>query len=59
MKRSGLAYSHQLEQWLCARWWGYRPEEWEELDAETQATCIAVYRCDAQMTAVVEEYHKP
>lgn len=41
------------------RWWNCLPEAWEELDVETQAFCLAVYRCDAQMTAVVEEYYKP
>lgn len=39
--------------------WGYKVEEWEILDTERQAYCLAVYRCELQMNAVVEEYRKP
>lgn len=58
MTRSGFEFSEVLEQALCAMAWGYRWEEWEALDAERQAFCLAVYRAQLQMTAVEIEYRK-
>lgn len=58
MPRSGVAYAEALEHGLCARWWGYRMGEWEELDAQEQAYCLAVYQCQCQIDAVIAAFSK-
>lgn len=38
---------------LCAKAWGYRWEEWEDLDPYYKAFCLAVYRCELQIEAIL------
>lgn len=51
-RRSGFAFSAQLEWRLAARWAGYRWTEFEQIDVDEQAACIAAYRTENQMRAV-------
>ncbi len=37
-------------------WWGYKPEEFEELEGDEQARRIAVYRLNNRIEAVVADY---
>lgn len=55
MKRSGLSFGGALELALCAKSWGYRWEEWEELDPYHKAFCLAVYRCELQIDALLAD----
>ena len=55
VRRSGIAYSAMLEWYLAAHWWGYTAGEWDSLPQEEQETCIAVYRCEMQMQAILSE----
>jgi hypothetical protein len=51
-----VSYSSLLEHDLVALEWGYKAEEWDTLDAETKARCIAVVRSKQQIDGVVATY---
>jgi hypothetical protein len=51
--RSGISYSSILEWELAAQWWGYKPEEFEELDGEIQSARVATYRAQNTISSVV------
>lgn len=55
VKRSGVSFGGTLELALCARWWRYRWEEFEELDPSTQAFLLATYRCSLQIDAILAD----
>lgn len=44
---------------MCAKWWGYKWEEFEALPLDMQARNLAVYRTSRQMeAALVYEQHQ-
>lgn len=55
MRRSGIAYAALLDWYLCAHWWGYKPEEWDALPQEAQELNLAVYRSSLQIEALLAD----
>jgi hypothetical protein len=55
VRRSGIAFSASLEWDLCAHWWGYTVGEWDAAPQEEQERCLAAYRCEMQIEALLAE----
>jgi hypothetical protein len=53
---AGVSHAVELEWYLAMHWWGYKPEEFEELEGDEQARRIAVYRLNNRIEAVVADY---
>lgn len=51
--------NEQFDIAMCAKWWGYKWEEFEDLPLDMQIRNLAVYRTSRQIDAVlVHEQHK-
>lgn len=53
--RSGARYTQRFEWADAAHWWGYKWEEFVELDGEEQSFLVAVYRAHHQLQAVIQK----
>lgn len=50
---SGMKYNSSLDWELACQWWGYKREEFQDLDVDEQARLIAVYMVKMRMDSVL------
>ena len=55
MARSGIGYDAVLDWAFAAQWWGYKWEEFCDLDGTDQSRLVAVYRTHNQIEGVIQK----